>query len=1385
MPRAMDKRLVMAHERANPATCYMVDIASPDVGLVLRRAADQFLGAPLVSQTPPNSLAADPAGALTLASTTATLASFPHADDFTTTHIDAAGLTDSHVRGLCWTVDPAFGKAVLRKVTVRLKIDTGFLAHASATSRVGLQIYRRDNAGPDAVPFLMSTWAKLLPEPIPYQPTESTWDAFSHIGVPDAVFDLEGQNIVLGSGAGPNSRTEYYFVLSIDQGSDHQYFWARDRTSARTLSGVGTFSDREWTVGAGIVAGAWRENLTLPAAVPVATIEIEHFSPTSAAIYAIDLGDTPNAESEGRVVFDRGVPTGASAALSLSTAGSGGPWTAVTDGDVVTTRQQTYHLKLQLDAPLNQNIAPHVSGIGIEFRTPVDVTAEATVDLIAQEIDVPFLAASIGQGNVSVVRTGARDYRDQASDLATSAPVSALEVDVRLGSRHPGVPRDAWMLIDRATVNNRVPSAGAEQFPLLSVLKNLKTKIPARAETFNTVHTVTGSVTSSGSTVVSVTPAIPFSGVAGAYANQGYFMRVRSSSVAGVESGYVTVINSNSGAGFDKLGFVPELPNDLANGDVIEVHSGRYARPLVTYEDADLADIWWDVLTLYLLQPAERIGRGDMGHGARAGLPPRVEDIEPGDDDAQAKRLVTIQFGGNDGEAGSDLIDQISFLLGGATVDVGGQIVFRQIYPLRNAAGAITVAPDPVAATFDLRNTVGLETPTGLDQRISQLAANYGVDTTASKNSQDAAQTTLFADVDAMDWLDAQPVDEMAPTTLPDGIQRWCFNSADGGLYLATKAIEMVVRACSTGLRIWPWSTTESNPRLVVGDRVTVITDQYTDYDPSRKVPIRGVWAYQLVLVSVRGGGRSFRGFMLGLTDALQIKGGPGTIDTGDGADAGEILNVTFDDSADSTQRNYDVTCGTAVATLYVHHRLWAVGTAGDPFDFVTDPGSLIIVTPDPADGHFRFTLAHPVRGQQRFGTLVARTGGVALAAGDDVFKIVLDPAPPAMSAKMHAAVTNGIADISIDVTAGVSDWPVSVVVFEGSPSNPPLVNTVINAPTILDKIAYPALGGRPLPFRELQYWWTDLVNTADEVVHVGPEAANRDPLPQGYIQIEQNRSDAKIRMVFDTDTDAVRVTVPSGKTKTWNAAALASAGSPATYTVGDLLDDATTESALGVDEKRGTYLVEYQGGGQWVTVAPPFVLSGALSSVAMVVTVTPGPTSYSIVWSGVGVTVSIDGGGYGTPLPSPITVARDGSPHTYDFKQVGGNTNAPVHIDIPAVGLGTGPLPAIDSFYSPSNSPYSFAQHTTTDIIDLVWTSRNTPSGATFNLDWALDGGAHTLVTGVASPYSHLRTGTGGHGLDLVNAGTPGRMRYTLIMKDGSGNEVAVATLDIEVDHA
>jgi hypothetical protein len=55
-----------------------------------------------------------------------------------------------------------------------------------------------------------------------------------------------------------------------------------------------------------------------------------------------------------------------------------------------------------------------------------------------------------------------------------------------------------------------------------------------------------------------------------------------------------------------------------------------------------------------------------------------------------------------------------------------------------------------------------------------------------------------------------------------------------------------------------------------------------------------------------------------------------------------------------------------------------------------------------------------------------------------------------------------------------------------------------------------------------------------------------------------------------------------------------------------------------------------------------------------LIVTATPSTTSYSIAWSGSGVLLSIDGGAFGTPPASPITVSRNtfgGAVKSYVFK--------------------------------------------------------------------------------------------------------------------------------------
>lgn len=1177
MPRTIDPMLTMALERANPNVCHFVEVNAPDVARVLRRGADQFLLP--VSQSPANSIAADTAGALTIKSAEATLASFTVADD---TPFLATQNLSIRLRGLAWQPAPAFARAVLSSFSARVTRQS-----TAVKNDLALQIYRMEgHSAPGGGIVLTPT--PLLSQPVLWTNEDSKWtitatDTIAQFDLRPLHFEVGNLNRAAASFELRGEESWYYFVLEPQKANaDDLFGWWRDRHTSGVVAGVGIFTDRLWyRLDPGNPVG-WTLDGSLAAGVPYATIAIEDYLANAQAVYALNLTKTPAAASVGRVVFERGVPVGTAATLELSTAGTGGPWTTVKHGDTIGTKQQSYHARVTLASDSAHRVAPRVAALGVEFVIPYDTTAEAIVSPVNHEVEVPFLRPSIGEGNVTLVRTGRRDYRDIASDLASQYPTSKLEVDVFLGSRHPLVARDKWLLIDRALVNNRDPAATSERFGLLSYLKALKVKVPSIAESINVLMTVA----SATPTAVHLSGTLPDID-AGNYAGRRFYMRVRESSQANVSSGFIADIDGSSGTNVITF-TAPGLPGTLIAGDLIEIHSASFLQQGITWVDEDPADVWFEILTVHLLIPAERLGRGDLGRVGLSGLPPTVADRAPGDLDTQAKLKVTLSTKG--AESADELIAQLSFIMGGVTVDIGGQIVFRQVYPIRDASGQIVVHPEPAAATFDVRNTADLSTPTGLERRIAQMACDWGINTVASKDDA-AAKTTMYVDVDAIAWSDFQPFDELAPAKIPDEISRWCYNSADGGSYLASLLAQQVVRAGSTGLRVWSWTATERHPQIVIGDRVVVITDAYTDYDPSRRVAIRGWWAFPLCVVAVQGGGTRFRGFMLGLTDAVQIKGGEGDLAVDEGTEAGEILEVTFKDFEDGTERTYDVVAGSAVETIHVHHRLWPVGTQGDPYDFdsdqdVHDSRELMIVHPDPADGHFRFTFRHPSRAFQRAIVLIPRQGSPSFAAGRETWKMMLDPAPPAMSAKIQALVTDATADVSVSVTAGVSDWPVRVDVFEGAPDSIPLLTVSLTGPATLDKNSHGVLGARPLPLNELETWYVRLTNVAKEELWFGPETADRDPLANGTVTIDDYRGDPLVRMVFDTNTDTIRITVPDGRTKTFTREQLDAAGSPVLYDVGDdLLDDLSTETDLGVDETREPYKVEYLGGGEWTTL--------------------------------------------------------------------------------------------------------------------------------------------------------------------------------------------------------
>jgi hypothetical protein len=958
MPRTLPPRLEQMLRRANPNVATFVELSARDQAKLLRRQ-DQFLAGPtLVSMTPAASAVASPSGALTLAATDALLI-----DQYTDNGIynipqEDGGPTLLHT--VAWRLDPAFGGCVLSSVTVLLKWAGLF----NNNPDVRLQIYRASQVagvlqrreGTSIVESKLTkiSFAPLLAEPVMVRFLDLL--AAGAIipsgggGFADVTFDLTPYRLEItplsSPPPGPDQTGElpelYFSITTIGHNAGTPVEWRYDTTSAQNIASVGFVREKTWTrSNPDDPASVWAPNENGRAM--TFKLKVQQYAATSQEVYAVTLPTLPSADSTGRIVFEASEPRGTSAALELSTAGTGGPWTAVKSGDIVTPAQLAYHLRLTMNASPDQRRAPAISAIGIDFRNRIEASVESTVDPMTQEVAIPFLTPSIGEGSITLVRTGRRDYRDLASDLATSGPDTQIECDIYLGSRHPQVGREDWFHTTRALVSTRQPSATNERLSLLSIAKKLKRNVPARIESINVAHTVV-SGPSPTTQQVRVSPALAGASTSGnEYDGRAYYIRVRKSAVPQLAPGSIFVISGNTGV--DKLDFTAnadpalskELPAAFAVGDEIEVHSGQYLQPALTWVNQDPADIWWELQTVHRGIPTDRIGRSDVGTTSRSGLPPKVTDRAPGDAVTQAKCKVTLTL--RKEETADKLIDQLSFIMGGSTVEIAGQIVFRQIYPLRDAAGRITVAPDPATVTFDPRDYFGLETPTGREQRISEMACDYGVDTTAAAALP--TSTAVFVDADAIAALELQDVEGLGTDVVPAEISRWCFNSADGGFFLATQLASQVVLATSTGVRLWPWNAIEPHPELTVGDTVIVVTDQYTDWDPATNAAIRGMNAYPLTIVSASVDGKRFRGFLQGLAGvaSVKLKGGDGDLQDFNPAPAGTgpSLEVAIKHFATTATITHSEAGGTL--SMYIDG-VGPVAVPASPFTGIARPAS-------------------------------------------------------------------------------------------------------------------------------------------------------------------------------------------------------------------------------------------------------------------------------------------------------------------------------------------------------------------------------------------------------------------------------------------------------------
>jgi hypothetical protein len=938
--RTLDPDLEDCLRRANPYVETYAEVSTPDSGNVLRRP-DQF-NAPIGgTPAPAGGLIVGANGELKITPTVVALATFPGAQ----TWFDLNGENEELRRkGISWTVDKAFVRGVLRNFTAAVKrlpvlgifyLDLDFQLQVFRITRTPGTRELLVRGAVQITPYTQYVFTPILSSPAVIKAASIAWGApNAGDGNSEAAtlnFDLSAYNVVLENTPGDATRPEYsgelpeyHFVISpIKHPKGTGYFrWLCDNATSRDVANIGHFERVFWarnTADEQWVRAAQGD-------VPQATINVENYAGTSLAQWALDMGKVPSALATGRVVFERTLPPGAVATIELSTDG-GVNWAFFKHGDPIVTVQQTYRARVSLTAGSGGRSSPGVRAFGIEFRTPVDVSAECSVSWPTREIAVPWLASSIPEGKLKVVRTGSRDYDDPASQLGAKYPTPRLEVDVWLRSKHPAVTRDKWLRLERLTVTNRSPTATAEEFSLLSYLSRLKKKIPEKRESVSSTHTVQAGSTAAQLIVAPNLPGVTAGG--NELDNKHYYIRVPSTAKVEFIDGFVQEVAGNTNV--NKLDFAPALPAILNTGDVIELHSGVFGTAAVTWQDADPADVWYQLFTTYAGVPPERIGHGSLPRG---GLPPRVTDRAPGDATTQAKCKIT--FAAREDEPVDELADQVSFICGGATIEVDGQLCYVQIYPLFDATGVISVPLPPISRTFDPRDVSIPATSPALESRTTVVTGIYGVNKAATNPDAYPERLTVGVDVDAVAWLTQQSIEDIGNSELPEKIGRWLYNSTDFGLYLATQVIAQVVRAGSTGLRVFGFTSVDAFPEHTPGDVVVLVTDQYTDYDPATARELRGWLAVKGVLVKVGKGGHDFGMYVLGLADNVTtLKGlAPGS-NAGVGEPPGFPLIVG--DFNSSGQATISVFAGSGTVSAKI-----AVSTVATPLDATVEATSPI-----------------------------------------------------------------------------------------------------------------------------------------------------------------------------------------------------------------------------------------------------------------------------------------------------------------------------------------------------------------------------------------------------------------------------------------------------------
>lgn len=464
--------------------------------------------------------------------------------------------------------------------------------------------------------------------------------------------------------------------------------------------------------------------------------------------------------------------------------------TLVISGTTFLTRYYKVTATLASATGATHYATPRIQSIVLEareafstFRYLGDMTSSCTIDPTTGQSEIAEL-------KLPVFRL-TQDARDLATEIASQFAPQNVEARIYAVNRVNGM---RWYK-DSFRLEQRDPSDDQEGFTFLAVTDRLKATVPLNTEQGVGVGTYAVQATSTtglGPITVTVTVAgSPFT--AGLMVPNGLLSGAgswRTFWTSGNLNGQSIDIQSTPINTTNTFSILVPLTADLPTvGDTFEVHSDVFHRSDVSYTAADFADVFQDV----------RDNQAQVPVRYRGSLPPTTG------------RLTTAKLiGKSNGQAAADVLGALALHCGGVVFADRGRIQFADIFG--------DVRPSVI---WDERHYVSLETPTGMDRRMPVVQCGYNFDFSADSSGGQFANQAQFVDVNALLGYGLANLFDIF--VLPDLLCQW--NDGTEAQFLS----QTFLGAFSTGVRLWKVKTVLAYPWLTIGDRVGILTRQYTD----------------------------------------------------------------------------------------------------------------------------------------------------------------------------------------------------------------------------------------------------------------------------------------------------------------------------------------------------------------------------------------------------------------------------------------------------------------------------------------------------------------------------------------------------------------------------